>query len=352
MMKAIMKTQEKEGFELCQLPVPQVGKKDILIKVRAAAICGSDLKFYKWIPWCKKVIRSLPFIPGHECAGEVTAVGKEVQGIKVGDKVAAETHVPCGVCWQCRHHRPHTCENMELFGHTLNGGFAEFALVPEAVARRIPQEIPFDYGCLLEPMGIPFRAVERGDVKGESVVVIGCGPIGQFAIAFSKIFGAETIIGLDVNEKRLSIAKKMGATHLINVEKKVFLQEIKLLTKDSGGVGVVIDASGSAQAMKKAFSYLRVGGRFVILGQTDGPLVLNPSMDIIFKEVQIIGLFGREIWDTWEKTERLLTSGAIDPSSLITHRFPLDQHEQAFQVALSGEGCKVLFIPDWDSDIL
>ena len=345
-MKAIMKTEEKEGFELRELPVPKVGRKDVLIKVRAAAICGSDLKFYKWVPWCKKVIKSLPFIPGHECAGEVTAVGRDIQNIKVGDKVAAETHVPCGVCWQCRHHRPHTCENMELFGHTLNGGFAEFALIPGAAARRIPQEIPFDYGCLLEPMGIPFRAVERGDVKGESVVVIGCGPIGQFAIAFSKIFGAETIIGLDVNEKRLSIAKKMGATHLINVEKKGFLQEIKLLTKDSDGVGVVIDASGSARAMKEAFSYLRVGGRFVILGQTDGPLVLNPSMDIIFKEAQIIGLFGRKIWDTWEKTEKLLTSGAIDPNPLITHRFPLNEHEQAFLTALSGEGCKVLFIPD------
>jgi len=345
-MKAIVKTREEVGFELLDVPLPKVGKNDVLIKVKAAAICGSDLKFYKWVPWCKNVIKSLPFIPGHECAGEVVEVGENVKKIKVGDKVAAETHIPCGVCWQCRHGRPHTCEKMELFGHAINGGFAEYALIPDRAARKIPQEIPYEYGCLLEPMGIPYRAVEKGGVEGDAVAVIGCGPIGQFAISFSKILGADIVIGIDVNEKRLDIAKKMGATYVINPQREALVERIKEVTENYGrGVGVVIDASGNAEAMKEAFTYLRVGGRFVILGQTDGPLPINPSRDVVFKEAEIIGLFGRRIWDTWDKTERILLSKKINPEPVITHKFSLDDYKKAFQVALSGEGCKVLFIP-------
>ncbi|MBC7189948.1 alcohol dehydrogenase catalytic domain-containing protein, partial [Candidatus Aerophobetes bacterium] len=326
-MKAIMKTERgKEGFELCDIPIPKVGEKDVLIKVKAAAICGSDLKFYKWSAWCENVVKELPFIPGHECVGEVVETGKKIEGIKVGDKVAAETHISCGVCWQCQHNRAHTCENMDLFGHTINGGFAEYALIPERAARKIPDNIPYEFGCLLEPMGIPFRAVEKGNVKGDAVVIIGCGPIGQFAIAFSRIFGADIVIGIDINEKRLEIAEKMGATHLLNPEKQNVVEEIKKLTKDYGkGAGVVIDASGSASAMKKAFEYLRVGGKFVILGQTDSPLPLNPSANLIFPEIEISGLFGREIWRTWDNTEKLLASGKINPAPVITHRFSLDE---------------------------
>jgi threonine 3-dehydrogenase len=345
-MKAIVKTKKEPGFEYQDVPVPEVGKKDVLVKIKAAAICGSDLKIYKWIPWCENVIKSLPFIPGHECAGEVVEVGKEVKRIKVGDKVAAETHIPCGVCWQCRHNRPHTCERMELFGHTINGCFAEYSLIPEVSTRKIAEEIPFEQGCLLEPMGIPLRAVERGEVEGDAVVVIGCGPIGQFAIAFSRIMGAEIIIGIDINERRLGIARKMGATHLINPEKDSVVKKVKSLTKDYGGrAGVIIEASGSVKATRDAFDYLRVGGKFVILGQTDGPLPLNPSVDIVFKEAEIIGFFGRRIWDTWEKTEGFLTSGKINPQPVVTHRFPLSEFKPAFEKALSGEGCKVLLIP-------
>jgi len=276
----------------------------------------------------------------------VVEVGENVKGIKVGDKVAAETHIPCGVCWQCRHGRPHTCEKMELFGHAINGGFAEYALIPDRAARKIPQEIPYEYGCLLEPMGIPYRAVEKGGVEGDAVAVIGCGPIGQFAISFSKILGADIVIGIDVNEKRLDIAKKMGATYVINPQREALIERVKEVTENYGrGVGVVIDASGNAEAMKEAFTYLRVGGRFVILGQTDGPLPINPSRDVVFKEAEIIGLFGRRIWDTWDKTERILLSKKINPEPVITHKFSLDDYKKAFQVALSGEGCKVLFIP-------
>jgi len=304
-MKAILKTNRAPGFEYREIPLPKPGPGDVLVKIRATAICGSDLKMFHWVSWCENVVKNLPFIPGHECAGEVVEVGEEVGEIKIGDKVAAETHISCGACWQCLHNRPHTCEKMELFGHTVNGSFAEYAVIPERATRRIPDSISFEEGALLEPMGIPLRAVEKGEVKGDAIIVLGCGPIGQFSIAFSKIMGAELIIGIDVNERRLQIAKKMGATHIINPKKEANILEEK----------------------------------------SDKPFTLSPSNDIVFKEIEIIGLFGRKIWDTWEKTEKILASGKIDIKPVVTHRFSLADFETAFEIAASGEGCKVLLIP-------
>jgi len=346
-MKAIVKTKRKPGFEYQDFPLPEVGKKDVLVKIKAAAICGSDLKIYKWLPWCESIVKSLPFIPGHECCGEVVEVGREVRGIKIGDKVAGETHVSCGTCWQCQHNRAHTCENMELFGHTINGCFAEYSLIPQVSVRKIPDNISFDYGSLLEPMGIPFRAVEKGEVEEEAVVVIGSGPIGQFAVGISKIMGAKIIIAIDINEKRLSIARQMGATHLINPKTNSVVEKVKDIAKKYGrGAGVIIEASGNIEALKEAFKYVRLGGKIIVLGQTDNPLSLKPSSDIVFREVQIMGLFGREMWDTWNKTERILSSGELNIEPIITHRFSLHDFDEAFKTALSGEGCKVLLIPE------
>lgn len=346
-MKAIVKTKKELGFVYQDFPLAKVGKKDVLVKIKAAAICGSDLKIYKWLPWCESIIKSLPFIPGHECCGEVVEVGGEVKGIKVGDKVAGETHIPCGACWQCQHNRAHTCENMELFGHTINGCFAEYSLIPEVSVRKIPDSISFDYGSLLEPMGIPLRAVEKGEVKEEAVVVIGCGPIGQFAIGISKIMGAKIIIAIDINQERLNIAKQMGATDLINPNTSSVVEEVKDITKNYGrGAGVIIEASGCIEALKEAFNYSRLGGKIIVLGQTDDSLSLRPSSDIVFREVQLMGLFGREIWDTWEKTERILCSGEFNIEPIITHRFSLSDFDKAFKTALSGKGCKVLLIPE------
>ena len=346
-MKAVVKIKREVGLAYQDFPLPEVGKKDVLVKIKAAAICGSDLKIYKWLPWCESMIKSLPFIPGHECCGEVVEVGREVRGIKIGDKVAGETHVPCGTCWQCQHNRAHTCENMELFGHTINGCFAEYSLIPEVSVRRIPDNISFDYGSLLEPMGIPFRAVEKGDVKEDAVVVIGCGPIGLFAIGISKIMGAKIIIAIDINKRRLDIARRMGATHLIDPKTSSVVERVKNFTKDYGrGAGVIIEASGNIEALEEALKYIRLGGKIIVLGHTDNPLSLRPSSDIILREVQIMGLFGREIWDTWEKTESILSSGKFDIEPIITHRFCLSDFDKAFRTALSGEGCKVLLIPE------
>jgi threonine 3-dehydrogenase len=343
-LKAILKKKEAVGFDFEEIPVPEPKPREVLVKIKAAAICGSDLKLYKWTSKIRSLVRSLPFIPGHECSGVVVKVGKDVKAVKPGDEVAAETHIPCGKCWQCQHNRPHTCQNMELFGHTVNGCFAEYSIIPEVSARKLPEGLPFEKGCLLEPMGIPLRAVHEGGVEGDSVVVIGCGPIGQFAVGISRIKGAEKIIATDINEKRLNIARRMGATHLVNPQKESLVDRVLSLS-DGNGAGVIIEASGDAQALEKAFNYLRIGGKLFMIGHPEELLRIDGSPQIIFKEARIRGLFGREIWRTWEIAEDLLFSGKLSIDPIITHKFSLEEFEKAFDIAISGEGCKILLIP-------
>jgi len=343
-LKALVKNGEEEGFDLEDIAVPEPGDNDVLVKLHSVAICGSDLKLYKWTPWCKNVVKSLPFIPGHEGAGEVIEVGKDVRGISIGDRVAAETHIACGRCWQCTHGRPHTCQNMELFGHTVNGCFSEYCVIPQVATRKLPADFPLEKGCLLEPMGIPLRAVEAGDVAGETVTVIGCGPIGQFAIGISKIRGAEKIIAVDINKKRLNIAGEMGATHLINPKLKPVSKSILKLT-DGNGAGVIIEASGNGNALKEAFHYLRVGGKFFLIGHPPEPVEVDISPQIILKEATVAGFFGREIWKTWDIAEDILSSGQLDTRPMVTHTFPMEEFEKAFELGISGEGCKIVLIP-------
>jgi threonine 3-dehydrogenase len=343
-MKAIVKKEAAKGFVLENLPVPDPGEKEVLVKVKSAAICGSDLKLYEWTPWCKNVVKALPFIPGHECSGEVVGVGKRVTKLKLGDKAAAETHIPCGECWQCRHERPHTCMNMELFGHTVNGCFAEYFTLPETAVWKLASDFPLQKGCLLEPMGIPLRAVYEGEVEGDSVVVIGCGPIGQFAIGMAKALKAGIIMAFDINDKRLSIAKRMGATHVFNPGATSVSEQVMALT-DGTGAGVIIEASGSADALKQAFGYSRVGGKLFVIGHPSEQLHIDVSPQIVLKEMKIIGLFGRELWKTWEIAQNLILEGKLNTDPVVTHRYPMEDFEDAFSAAVSGEGCKIVLTP-------
>ena len=345
-MKAIVKTKREKDLELQDLPMPEPRDEEVLIKVKAAAICGSDLKLYNWEPGCEKVFTTLPVIPGHECSGEVVSMGEKVQNISIGDKVAAETHVPCGTCWQCLHGRPHTCENMGLFGHNIDGCFAEYVVIPSAAVRKVPSKLSFTQAALLEPMGVSLRPVLEGNVMGDSVVIIGAGPIGLFAVAFAKIMGAGQVIVLDVNAKRLEYATEVGADDVIKPEGDDIIQKIDSLTKDFGGVGVVIEASGNVNAIHQAIQYTRVGGKLFLIGQTNLPVSFHPSRDIVKKELTMRGFYGRQIWDTWEKTEEILLSGQLDVTPIISHRFSLDQFEEAFQIALSGFGAKILLLPE------
>ena len=343
-MKAIVKNRKEEGFDYQEVKIPEVGPKDVLIRVKVAGICGSDLNFYEWNSWCEGVVKGLPFIPGHECSGKVVKVGSQVKLFREKDRVSVETHLPCGRCFQCRNGQPNICKNMELFGHTFDGCFAEYCSVPEAIVEKIPNELSWEYAALLEPIGIPLRAVEEGQVGGDSVAVIGCGSIGQFAIGTSSVMGASQIFGLDVDEKRLTMAKQMGATHLLNPAKESVIEIIMDLTHQNG-VGVIIEASGNSKALSTSFKYLRKGGKVFVIGNIKEPLVLDGITDIVNKEVTIRGLHGRELFKTWWLAESLLLSGKLKIDPVITHKFPLKQFNKGFQLAMNGKACKVLLFP-------
>lgn len=341
-MKAIVKVEKGPGFQLREIPVPRLTEDQVLVRMEAAAICGSDLSLYRWDTSMSRVVTRLPRVPGHECAGRVVAVGSKVRGFSEGDVVAAETHVPCGSCWQCRNGRPHTCLSMGLFGYTMDGGMAEYAAVPQVAARKIGDGIPIELAALLEPMGIPLRAVLEARVRGRSVVVVGAGPIGLFAAALSRTEGAARTIVLETNSERLRYAREIGADVAVAPgEDPVTL--IRDLTRDSEGPDVVIEASGNPSAIEQALRYSRIGATLFLIGQCESAVPFRPSPDVVKKELTIRGLYGREIWGTWEKAEEILRSGALDAKRIITHRFPLERQEEAFQLALSGAAAKVLF---------
>lgn len=345
-MKAIVKTSRDKGFEYLDLPVPEMGARDVLVKVKAAAICGSDMNFYIWnAAFCEGLVKTLPFVPGHECSGEVVSVGHSVTGFKPGDRVAVETHIPCGFCRQCQIGRPHTCTNMGLFGHNLNGCFAGYTVIKETALRKIPDGLSWEAGAMLEPLGVALRPVLDAGVGMSSVCITGCGPIGQFAISFACAMGASRIYAADVNEKRLKLAGEMGATDLLDVKADPSFGD--RLIRETGGLDVFIEASGNGASLLEGLRALRFGGKMYMVGQPKEPLVIeNPMRLITLKEVSIKGIWGRELFSTWEKAENFLLSGKIDLDKIITHKFSMSEYEKAFETAKSGEGCKVLLYPD------
>ena len=343
-MKALIKTDKKPGLTYASFPDPLVGNDDVLIKIKAAAICGTDLLIYRWDKAAETFIPKLPFIPGHECAGIVESTGANVTAIKKGDHVSVETHVPCGKCFQCNNNMAHICQNLALFGHTTNGCFAEFAKSPAVSVRKIPKSLPFEHGAMLEPMGIALRAPLAAEVAGETVVVCGCGPIGLFIVALAKYLGATQIIATDINDNRLSVAGTMGATALVNPAQEDEIDRILTLTNGIG-VGVVMEASGNAEVFNRSFNYLRKGGKLILIGNSKEELkISNPLKDLMHKEITIKAFHGREMYSTWQRAESIVTSGRFDISPIITHKYPLAEFKKGFEVALSGEACKVVFI--------
>jgi threonine 3-dehydrogenase len=345
-MKAILKTSREKGFKYQDVEMPKVGMRDVLIKVKAAAICGSDLNFYVWnAAFCEGLIKDLPFIPGHECSGEVVEIGPAVTYFNVGDRVAVETHIPCGHCRQCQIGRPHTCTNMGLFGHNMNGCFAEYTVVNESGVRKVPDALSWEAGAMLEPLGVVVRPVFDAQVAMSTICITGCGPIGQFAISLCSALGASRIFAVDINEKRLGLAKEMGASDLIDA--KTMPKFADYIISQTEGLDIFLDASGNVDSIKEGLKSLRYGGKMYMVGQAKHPLTIeSPMNSITLKEITIKGTWGRELFSTWEKAENFILSGKIDLNKIITHRFHLREFEKAFEIAKSGEGCKVVLLPD------
>lgn len=344
-MKAIVKTQEAPGLEIKTLEEPKPGRNDVLVKVKAVAICGGDIHVYKWDEVAKVLNLTLPFIVGHEMSAEIIEIGEDVEGFEIGDRIAAETHIPCKKCFSCQQGNLHLCDNLRIFGVGSNGAFADCAVVPSVVAYKIPKEISDEQGAVLEPLGVAVHAVKRSGLRvGDSVAVTGCGPIGLLAISVARAAGATQIIATDVSDYRLDLARQIGATTTLNPKNTDVVQVIKEIT---GGVGVkiVLETSANFQALEQALEIMGKRGKMVLVGAHTKTPSLNLAKNLLFKEASIVGIFGREIWGTWHCATNLLKSRKIDITPILTHRFSLNEIDKAFSLAKSGEAGKILLFP-------
>lgn len=343
-MKALVKEDATRGASLLDVERPAIGPRDLLVKVEAAAICGTDNHIYDWTPWAQARIEP-PMIFGHEFAGEVVELGSAVEGFSVGDRVAAETHIPCLHCYQCRTGRQHTCENMRIIGVHVDGAFAEYARLPQACAWKVAPEISSELGAILEPIGVAANGLFKDRVGACSVAVIGAGPIGLFCAQLALASGARQLFVTEVNPYRLDMARRIvpRATVLNPIEDDV--ERLVQKATQGRGVDVVVELSGSEAGIQQAFSLLAKGGRVSLVGLPSDPVTLEMTEAIIYREALVYGSTGRLMWDTWYKVDELIRSGKFDPTPVITHRFPLSQYEEALELTLSGEAGKVILKP-------
>ena len=352
-MRALRKTAKAAGAELVEIPVPEPGEGDVLVRVHAASICGTDLHIYDWNEWAENRIPRVPMTFGHEVAGTVEAVGDEVHHISPGAFVAAETHIACGVCSTCRTGRAHICRNLRILGVDTDGAFAEYVVVPAANAWIVGDGIHPDHASVMEPFGNAVHAAfgtEGGeDLLTNPVAVIGCGPIGLFAVAIARALGAWRVFAIEPNPDRRALAKTMGADLLIDPTSEDPVETV-LAETDGNGAEVVLEMSGNERAIDQGTRMLARGGRMSLLGLPDGAVTLDLNDQVIFKEARILGITGREMFRTWQQTTTLLSTRRVDVSPVITHRFPLERFEEAFATAGSGHAAKVMVFPGPDAD--
>ncbi|WP_170008722.1 L-threonine 3-dehydrogenase [Bacillus fonticola] len=342
-MKAVVKHERGYGAELREVPIPKVGPTDVLVRVKAASICGTDVHIYTWDDWAASRVNP-PYVFGHEFSGEVVEVGSAVANVQVGEQVSAETHIVCGTCPQCLTGKYHVCKDTQIIGVDTQGCFAEYVAVPATNVWKNPANLPEDMASIQEPMGNAVQTVLSGEVAGQTVAIIGCGPIGLMAVGVAKAAGATHVIALDVNEYRLELAGKMGATTVINSSKEDPVARVKELT-DGHGVDVVCEMSGHPVAMDQGFKMATNGGRISILSLPTKRVEIDVTNDIVFKGLTVQGITGRLMFKTWQQTSRLLSSGQVDVTPILTHHLPLEEFEKGFDLMIKGACGKVVLHP-------
>ncbi|MBX9928302.1 MAG: L-threonine 3-dehydrogenase [Gemmatimonadaceae bacterium] len=339
-MRALVKTAPTEGFTLQEVPVPTIREDEVLIRVRRAGVCGTDVHIHDWDAWASGRCKP-PFTIGHEFAGEVEQVGALVTDVRIGDRVTAEGHIVCGRCHLCRTGNAHVCPNTKIIGVDRDGCFADYIAMPASNVWHLDDAIPFEIGGIHDPMGNAFHTALHGtEIPGATVLVTGCGPIGIFAVGICVAAGASRVIASDVNPTRLALAKQMGAHDTVTPsEAKATVQQV------TGGLGVdvVLEMSGVPAAIHQAFELVRVGGRVQMLGIPAKPFEVNLATEIIFKGITVYGVIGRRMYDTWIQMSQFLRSGKFDPTPVITHRFPLEAHAEAIAAIKDGSAGKVVF---------
>jgi threonine 3-dehydrogenase len=337
-MKALVKKSPETGLWMQDVPLPAVNDNDLLIKVKKTAICGTDVHIYKWDAWSQRTIKT-PMTIGHEFVGEIVEMGRAVQGYKVGERVSAEGHIVCGVCRACRAGKRHLCPNTRGIGVNRDGCFAEYVSVPSTNAWHVHDSIPDDIAAIFDPYGNATHTALSFDMVGEDVIITGAGPIGCMAAAIARHVGARNVVVTDVNDYRLGLAKKLGATRTVNVAREN-LPDIMHELGMVGGFDVGLEMSGSPQAFEQMLENMYNGGRIALLGL----LPKGAGIDwerVIFKGLFIKGIYGREIFETWYKMQTMVLSG-LDITPVITHHFAFDDFQAGFDAMLSGNSGKVI----------
>ncbi len=337
-MKALVKSKAERGIWLEDIDVPKPGHNDVLIKIARTAICGTDIHIYQWDDWASKTI-PVPLAIGHELSGEIVECGSEVKGFDIGDRVSAEGHITCGVCRNCRAGRRHLCINTVGVGVDRPGAFAEYLSVPAFNVFKLPDVITDDMAAILDPLGNATHTALSFDLVGEDVLITGAGPIGIMAVAIARYAGARHIVITDVNDYRLALARKMGASIALNVTNGSLDDTMAELGMEEG-FDIGMEMSGNPSAFRDMLRTLHHGGRVALLGIPPGETAIDWN-DVIFKGLILKGIYGREMFETWYKMASMLQSG-LDISPVITHHFDVADYEQAFQLMESGQSGKVI----------
>jgi threonine 3-dehydrogenase len=343
-MLAVVKPEAAPGADVRQMPLPQFGPDDVLVKVKVASVCGTDLHIYNWDHWAQNRIKP-PLIPGHEFCGTVAAIGKNVTTVKEGDFVSAEMHVACGKCYQCRTGMAHICRYVKIIGVDANGAFAEYVRIPESNIWKIDPAIPADYASVLDPLGNAVHSVLAGEIAAKTVAVVGCGPIGLFSIAVARACGASQVFALEVNDHRRKLAEKMKADFALNPAKDDVYKTVMDAT-DGLGVDVMLEMSGKSDAIKLGFKILRLGGRVSLLGIPSRPVEFNLADEFIFKGATVQGINGRLMYKTWYQMNALLKAGKLDLSPVITDRMSMVDFSKGMDRLKTGEASKILLYPN------
>ncbi len=339
-MKAIAKTKREKGMELINVPTPQIGLRDVLVKVTLASICGTDVHIYDWTHWARHRFKP-PRIIGHEFVGIVEKIGNEVTHVAVGDRVSAESHISCGHCYQCSNGCSEVCRNLKLLGVDYDGALSEYLVLPEHVLWKNDSNIPDKWATIQEPFGNAIDTVMAEDVSAKTVLILGAGPIGLFATGIARASGASLIIVSDPNNYRLAISKKMGAHMALNPGKKDITPLI-LDATNNNGVDVVLEFSGNNQALNQGLKVITPGGRISILGIYEKRVSIDLNKEVIFKKIRIYGITGRKVFSSWHKTSRFLSSGIVNPDPILTHQFPLKDYEKGIKLMREGKCGKVI----------
>lgn len=342
-MKALVKKHAGVGLWMDDVPMPTVGDNDVLIKTIKTSICGTDVHIYKWDAWSQKRV-STPMIIGHEFVGTIAALGKNVRELKVGQRVTGEGHITCGKCPGCRKGNKHLCKNVRGIGYDISGCFAEYFTLPAENVFVLPDVIDDDLAAIFDPFGNAMHTALQANLAGEDILITGAGPIGCMAAAIARKAGARYVVITDINDYRLEMAAKLGATHTVNITKTPIKEAIKAIGVTEGFT-VGMEMSGHPSGLADLVENAQHGATLSLLG------ILPPGCGVdwdlvIFNMLTLKGIYGREIFSTWYKMTHMLESG-LDIKPIITHNFPVDDFEEGFKAMISGNSGKVIL--DWNT---